>query len=93
MTEKQLEAKLRDKIKQLGGLALKLVCPSFTGVPDRMILLPKGRIWFVEMKARGKIPTPRQEAVHTILRKLGFDVWVIDSNEALSQFLFAVEVC
>jgi len=93
MGEKLLEQKLRDQIKKLGGLALKFSSMTFTGMPDRIVLMPRGRIYFVEMKSEGKRPTPRQAIVHEQLRGLGFDVWVIDNREALAQFLFAVELC
>lgn len=37
-------------VEQLGGLCLKWVCPGWAGVPDRIILLPGGRVMFVETK-------------------------------------------
>jgi len=81
MTEKRIEAAFRKAVKNRGGLALKFVSPGFTGVPDRIVLLPGGRIEFVELKATGKKPTPRQLAVHDQLRRLGFKVRVVDSIE------------
>lgn len=44
MIEKQIENKLTMAVKKNGGIALKLVCPSFAGMPDRLILLPDGHI-------------------------------------------------
>jgi hypothetical protein len=55
-------------------------------MPDRIVLMPGGRIWFVELKTTGKKPTPRQEFVIGWLRKLGFEVWVIDTQELLNEF-------
>lgn len=81
MTEKHIEAAFRKAVKKRGGLALKFVSPGFTGVPDRIVLLPGGRIEFVELKAYGKTPSPRQLVVHDQLRKLGFTVRVIDNIE------------
>lgn len=46
MIEKQIENKLKTAVKKNGGIALKLVCPSFAGMPDRLILLPDGHIGF-----------------------------------------------
>lgn len=54
MNEKQIENKLTTAVKKSGGIALKLVCPSFAGMPDRLILLPDGHIGFAELKAPGK---------------------------------------
>ena len=86
--EKRLESKLREEVKKTGGIALKFYCLSFTGMPDRMVLLPEGRIHFVELKDKGKKPTSRQALVHSTLRRLGFRVWVIDTEEKLQGFLF-----
>jgi hypothetical protein len=86
-SEKFFEKKLRETVARLGGLAIKLLSPSFTGLPDRMVLMPGGRIWFVELKSTGKKQSPRQKAVAEILWRLGFSVWVIDSDLLLNQFL------
>ena len=85
--EKILERKLRESVKQLGGLAIKIWAVSFTGLPDRLILMPGGKISFVELKSERKKPSPRQEAVIGMLRKLGFAVFVIDSKILLDEFL------
>ena len=77
--EKDLEQKMRLRVKALGGLALKFTSPGFSGVPDRICLLPGGRVVFVEMKAPGQKPTALQLRVHELIRGLGFDVRVIDS--------------
>lgn len=85
--EKAVEAYLRHRIKEQGGLALKLVCPGWTGVPDRLILLPGGRVYFAETKDSGKKPKPRQHYVHNRLRALGFQVFVPDSKPSVDQML------
>jgi hypothetical protein len=90
MLEKNIEKKLRDGVKKLGGQALKFTSPSFAGVPDRIVLMPGGRIWFVELKAPGKMPTLLQVAVHRTLSKLGFDVRVIDTPELVNAFLIEI---
>lgn len=48
--EKEIETKLRQTVEAAGGLCLKWVCPGWVGVPDRIVLLPGGRIVFVETK-------------------------------------------
>lgn len=62
--------------KRQGCLALKLVS-SITGLPDRLVLLPGGRVWFVEFKAPGGRVSPRQRTVHALLRRMGFRVDVV----------------
>jgi hypothetical protein len=87
MNEKLIEKKLREQVKKLGGLAVKFFVLSFTGFPDRIVLMPGARIWFVELKSTGKKPSPRQRIVIEVLQKLGFTVLVIDSEETLKVFL------
>ena len=48
--EKEIEKKLVSMVKRHGGLCLKWVCPGWSGVPDRILLLPGGRVYFVETK-------------------------------------------
>ena len=85
--EKDIESYLRKRVKAAGGLALKLVCPGCTRVPDRLILLPGGRAYFAETKDTGKTPRKRQRRVHKILRDLGFLVFVPDSKAAVDEML------
>jgi VRR-NUC domain. len=91
MNEKLIEKKLREKVKKLGGIALKFFSPYFTGIPDRIVLMPGGKISFAELKTTGKKPTPRQVLVISFLRKLGFWVEVIDSQELLDEYLKKLE--
>ena len=85
--EKFFEKKLRETVAKLGGIAIKLLSPSFTGLPDRLVLMPGGRVWFVELKSPGKKQTPRQLIVSEQLRRLGFVILVIDSEITLNEFL------
>ena len=87
MREKVIEQKLVRAAKNMGGIALKFVSPGFDGMPDRIVLLPGGHIGFVEVKAPGKVPRPLQEAIHRMLRKLGFKVFVLDRPEQIGGIL------
>ena len=87
MNEKQIENKLTMAVKKAGGIAPKLVCPGFAGMPDRLILLPDGHVGFAELKAPGKKPRPLQLARHRLLRKLGFKVYVIDDISQIGGML------
>lgn len=91
MNEKLIEKKLRERVKKLGGIALKFFVLSFTGFPDRIVLMPGARIWFVETKTTGKKPSPRQLVVIEMLRKLGFNVLVIDDEMSLLEFFKELE--
>lgn len=87
MNEKQIENKLTMVVKEAGGIAPKLVCPGFAGMPDRLILLPDGHVGFAELKAPGKKPRPLQLARHRLLKKLGFKVYVIDDISQIGGML------
>lgn len=87
MNEKKIEKKLRVEVEKLGGLAIKLQSQYYTGLPDRLILMPKGKISFAEIKTTGKKATVRQAVVHAELQDLGFKVEVIDDEPGLQKFL------
>lgn len=86
-SEKWLEKKLVSEVQRLCGLALKFWPVTFTGLPDRIILMPRGRVYFVELKSAGKKPTARQLKVHEQLRAMGFSVWTVDCDPALQNVL------
>lgn len=87
MREKTLEGKLVRAVRALGGIAPKLVSPGFDGMPDRLLLLPGGRIAFAELKAPGKKPRPLQLRRKRQLEALGFRVYVIDHPDRIGGVL------
>ena len=91
MREKQIEQKLVQAVRKSGGMCLKFVSPNFDGMPDRLILLPSGKIAFAELKAPGKKPRPLQLARHKTLMGLGFRVYVIDSIEQIGAILDEIQ--
>lgn len=91
MNEKLIEKKLREAVRHMGGKALKFSSPFETGYPDRLILMPEGRVLWAELKTTGKKPTEKQKQIQSYLRGLGFVSEVIDSEESLKDFLKRVE--
>ena len=91
MREKRIEQKLMMEVRRCGGMALKFVSPSYSGMPDRLILLPDGKVAFVEVKAPGKKPRPLQIKRHEMLRKLGFRVFVLPPFLPVSAVKLMVE--
>lgn len=87
MREKDLERKLVEGIRQLGGLCLKFVSPGVNGVPDRIVMLPGGRIIFVEMKAKNGRLSQQQQAVLARFTRLGVDWAVVSTPQLLNIFL------
>lgn len=60
MREKTVEQKLVKAVRAAGGICPKWIAPGFDGLPDRIVLLPGGRMGFVEVKAPGKKARPLQ---------------------------------
>jgi hypothetical protein len=75
------------RIHAIGGECEKFTSPARRSVPDRIVSLPKGRIIFVELKAKGKHATELQERDHQRRREMGFDVRVIDSKEGVDALV------
>lgn len=89
--EKDIERHLTRSIGRMGGYCLKWVSPGRAGVPDRIILLPGGRVLFAELKRPvGGRPSALQIKWVGILRKLGFTVELIYTHEAVESFLDAI---
>ena len=91
MKEKEIEKKLTLEAKKRGGLAVKFVSPGFDGMPDRIVLMPEGKMAFVEVKSSGKRPRPLQMARHKLLRELGFLVFVLDDESQIGGIFDAIQ--
>lgn len=80
--EKDIEKKLRLMVERHGGLCLKWVCPGWSGVPDRIILLPGGHILFAETKRpKGGKVEKLQQWWRKKLNGLGFKAYIVWSEE------------
>lgn len=74
--EKEIEKKLVQAVEALGGRCIKWTSPGTTGLPDRIVLLPGGRIAFVELKRpRGSRKGSLQPYWRRVLMHLGFLHW------------------
>lgn len=91
MRESAIERYFVSRVQLLGGRVIKLNSASMKGLPDRMVLMPEGRIYFAELKAPGKKPRPLQKAVHSMLMNMGFNVFVIDTKEKVGEFINAIQ--
>ncbi|SUN29168.1 Phage protein [Streptococcus agalactiae] len=91
MREKVVEQKLVSEVKKRGGICPKWVSPSFTGVPDRLVFLPKSKFGMVEVKAPGEKPRLLQVSRHRMFDRLGFKVHVLDSIEKIGEVLDEIE--
>jgi hypothetical protein len=91
LRERDIERSLAAMVKRHGGLCLKWTCPGWTGVPDRIILMPGGRIFFVELKRpRGGGVCTRQVWWRNKLEKLGFYHCFIWNHDDVDRFVAEV---
>jgi hypothetical protein len=89
--ERDVEEGFRKKVKAAGGKAWKFTSPANRSVPDRLVVLP-GYVWcphvfLVELKRKGKKPTPAQQDEIGTFRALGVRVYVADSTEQCEEIL------
>ena len=90
MLESTVERHLREETKKRKGMALKFVSPGMNGVPDRIVLMPDGKMAFVELKAPGKQMRPLQRKRRKQLEALGFPVFCVDSMKQIQPAIRAL---
>ena len=74
MKEKDIENYLRTQVKKLGGIAYKFISPGNVGVPDRIIIMPNGKIYFVELKTdKGKLTELQNRQINIIKNLFAFN--------------------
>lgn len=92
MLEKAVERRLVAEVKSLGGRAYKWESPGNNGVPDRIVVLPQGRVYFIETKRpKGGKAEALQELQHQRLRELGATVYLIKTIEQVMAFIKEVQ--
>ena len=91
MRESTIESRLREEAKKRGGMAIKFVSPGLNGVPDRLVLMPYGRVAFIELKAPGKTPRASQLKRKRQFERLGFRVYVVDGVDQIGGVLNEIQ--
>ena len=89
--EKVTELKLVREVKLRGGICPKFTSPGYDGMPDRIVLLPYGKMAFVEVKAHGKKPRPLQVRRKSQLESLGFSVYCLDDAMQIGGMLDEIQ--
>ena len=85
--ERDIEKYMTGRIERLGGVAFKFVSPGNDGVPDRLVLLPGGRILFIELKTKGGRVKPIQAWQQERLRRRGAEVHTVWSKAQVDELL------
>lgn len=91
MRERDIEQRLMKAVKAACGLCIKFTSPGFDGVPDRLVLLPEGRMAFIELKAPGKKPRALQIRRMKQLSNLGFACFVIDDIDTIGGVIDEIQ--
>ena len=88
-SEKEIEAYLVRSVKNKKGLCMKWTSPGKAGVPDRIVIVPGGKVYFVELKAEDKRNnlSPLQKNFIQNLKNLNCDVRVIASFQEVDKFI------
>ena len=88
--EKDIERHLVKRVKEIGGVAYKFVSPAHRGVADRIVCLPKGVVWFVELKTAGGRLSPLQKVFADEMAKLGQNYICLWSKEDVDAWIATV---
>lgn len=91
MKESQIDRRLVEGVKRLGGMCLKFVSPGTLGVPDRIIITAKGRVIFVELKTETGRLTKIQRYVIGEMQKRGADARVVKGIDEVKELLAEIE--
>jgi hypothetical protein len=91
MREREIERKLFNAVKAMGGFAPKFVSPGLDGMPDRIVLMPDGKIGFVEVKRQDLKYRPLQLRRAEQLRELGFRVFLLDRPEQIGEIINEIQ--
>jgi len=81
------EKDLRKAVERAGGKCFKLPASLYRFIPDRLILLPVGRVFFRELKKDGEKATPGQVAFIKILQNMGFNAEIIHGKKGVEEFI------
>lgn len=84
--ERDIERKVVAYCKKHGLVTYKFTSPSYAGVPDR-IIMGRGRILFLELKAPGGRSTPLQVREQNRIRDVGCNAAMVDSIEGVIHMI------
>ena len=91
MLEKEVEKFLVREVKKLGGISFKFISPGNAGVPDRIVILPNGRVVFAELKTDMAKLTKLQEVQIKKISDLGADARVLRGIEGVKEFINEIQ--
>ena len=84
--ERTVEQHLVNALEKCGLPCIKYANAA-SGMPDRLVLLPGGRVWWVELKTHGGSLSDLQKYQHQKLRQLGHNISVVWSTEQADELV------
>jgi hypothetical protein len=87
ISEKNIESYLVDQLKTIRIACLKYSNANMVGYPDRLIVLPNGKVMWAEIKSKGKKPTAIQLVRHGYLKSIGHEVLIIDDKQQVDALV------
>lgn len=90
MSESKIEKYLNERVQTCGGITRKWTSPGRVGVPDRIVIFPGNRVYFVEVKTETGKLSVRQERERDELRSMGCNAIVVYGTGGVERFLHSV---
>lgn len=89
MREREVESHLRRRVRELGGMCIKLA-PTESGLPDRLVLLPGGWAYLVELKSPTGRLRPVQQVWHQRAADIDHPVAILRCKDDVATWLHCV---
>lgn len=87
MKESTIEKHLVAQVKAIGGAAYKFTSPAHRGVADRVVCLPNGQTWFVELKAPGGRLSELQKHFQSEMARMNQNYACLWSKEHVEEWI------
>jgi hypothetical protein len=87
MKEKDIEKHFIWTIERMGGKTWKFTSPGRRGVADRIVCLPDGSTWFVELKTKGGRLSELQKLFATDMATLNQKYLCLWTKEQIDELL------
>jgi len=87
MRENEIERHLVWHVVRMGGVAYKFKSTNHRGVADRVVCLPNGQTWFIELKTKGGRLAPLQKVFAQDMERLGQRYACLWTKECVDQWV------
>ena len=89
--ENEVETYLDDQVKLRGGATRKFVSPGHAGVADRLLFMPGGQLWIVEVKTWDGHESGPQSRERKRMLKLGFRAHIVYGKEDVDLLMEEID--